>query len=199
MCHKVNRFNNIYILLCQKKVEQVRQLSNLLLRLDLQKCDKTSNYGSTLQQNTFASNTCSQEGRAQLPREGSRRSPWWRPQASSGWSPGWRSVAFAQQTQLPSSWSWLVALLSMFLGHGLVFVHLSRYVQVASSSPLDAVIGRVNRRWKSQRQMRLSHRLQSMHVITLKATGHMPSRFQLLKWSWNKVLGLSLIANEADL
>ena len=139
MCHKVNRFNNIYILLCQKKVEQVRQLSNLLLRLDLQKCDKTSNYGSTLQQNTFASNTCSQEGRAQLPREGSRRSPWWRPQASSGWSPGWRSVAFAQQTQPPSSRSWLVALLSMFLGHGLVFVHISRYVQVASSSPLDAV------------------------------------------------------------
>ena len=112
-------------------------------------------------------NTCSQEGRAQWRHEESQRSLWWRQQANCGWSRGWRSAASGQQEPPPSSWGHLHTDLVSLHQHGRVFVRHNRYVQVGPSSPLGAVIGRVNKSYKIQRQLRFGHRLQWLYAMLL--------------------------------
>ena len=112
-------------------------------------------------------NTCSLEGRAQWRHEESQRSLWWRQQANCGWSRGWRSAASGQQEPPPSSWGLLHTDLVSLHQHGRVFVRHNRYVQVGPSSPLGAVIGRVNKSYKIQRQLRFGHRLQWLYAMLL--------------------------------
>ena len=83
-----------------------------------------------------------------------------------------------------------MALFGYLHQRGRVFVQPSRYVQVGPSSPLGAVIGRVNKSYKIQRQPRFDHRLQWLDAMLfdIQATSIQIPVLNHAKWP----LGLSI-------